>query len=119
VKTLRERGIWETVRIFTPVTFAYSLSFYLYGFWFKVAEGYGQNPENMSAFPVTLLIGILLLVESLRKRENSLALFSTPLIVPYVSQFSYSASLLALFNRPALFIIAWVLLWIPVLARFL
>jgi len=108
------KGLLQT---FAPVAAAYLLSFLAYGFWPLHLFGMESNPENMSAFPFALPIGILLTIISIRRQEMSLSTFSGPLLAPYTSQFSYSASLLALLQRPRLFILAWILLWIPVLLR--
>lgn len=115
----RESGWRETLRVFAPVTVAYLLSFWMYGFWMAQLDGMNANPENMSAFPYSVPIGLLLVYISIRDRDKNLSSFSSPLLAPYASQFSYSVSLLSLFNRPALFLLAWILLWLPVLARYL
>ena len=114
----RHAGWLEAVKVFAPVTGAYLLSFIMYGFWPIQMLWMSKNPENMSAFPFSVLPGLVLVYLSVRRNETNLSMFSGPLLAPYASQFSYSASLLALLYRPKLFILAWVLLWIPVLVRF-
>lgn len=109
---------WKGVaKAFAPVTVAYLTSFLLYGFWIKHMLGMQNNPENMSGFPFTVPVGLFLLYIALRNKEGNLSVFSGPLLAPYTSQFSYAAPLLALMHRPRLFVLAWVLLWIPVLVR--
>ena len=115
----RYTGWREVVRVFAPVTAAYLLSFALYGFWPIQMLWMHSNRENMSAFPLSVLPGLVLVYLSIRKNETNLSMFSGPLLAPYTSQFSYSASLLALLYRPKLFLLAWVLLWMPILARVL
>lgn len=111
-------GGWRhIVKEFAPVTVYYLVSFIWYGLWPLEMYGMDSNPDNMSAFPWTVPIGLLLLYISIRYAKKNLAIFSGPLLAPYVSQFSYSASLLALLRYPRLFVLAWVLLWIPVLMR--
>lgn len=111
-------GGWKYVaETFLPVTLYYLVSILWYGLWPLELIGMNSNPDNMSAFPWTVPIGVLLLSISIRYAKKNLAIFSGPLLAPYVSQFSYSASLLALLDRPRLFVLAWILLWIPVLVR--
>lgn len=111
---------WKgVVRVFAPVTAAYLLSFLLYGFWIKQLIGMDVNPDNWSGFPLTVLPALLLIYSSARWWNRKLFMFSSPLLAPYTSQFSYSVSLLALFEKPILFVVAWILLWIPVLVRIL
>jgi hypothetical protein len=111
-------GGWHYVlEQFAPVTVYYLVSFLWYGLWPLELIGMNSNPDNMSAFPWTVPIGIFLMYISIRLARKRLAMFSGPLLAPYVSQFSYSVSLLALLDQPRLFVLAWVLLWIPVLVR--
>jgi hypothetical protein len=113
-------GGWRhTVSTVTPVTVHYSISFLWYGPWFLEFTRMTVNPENMSAFPWTIPLGLFLLYAGMQNYNRNLAIFSGPLLAPYVSQFSYAACLLALLSRPKLFLFAWILLWIPVLARLL
>lgn len=113
-------GGWVWVyRTLAPVLTAYLLSFIGYGFWIVDLSGMNVNPENLSAFPHTIFLAVILLYAAMEKPEKSLAIFSGPLLAPYVSQFSYAASLIALFSRKHLFLLAWVLLWIPVIVRYL
>lgn len=117
VAAWRDGGIRQVLRVFLPVTAAYLLSFALYGFWPLQLLGMHDNPDNMSAFPWVLPIGLFLLWRALADHESRLAMFVGPLFAPYTSQFSYAAPLLALFPRPGLFLFAWAVLWVPVLVR--
>ena len=111
-------GIRQVVKTFLPISLGYLASFILYGSWLQLGT-YGTNPDNMSAFPWVMPIGGFLLGYGLMNRKKDLSIFSGALLAPYVSQFSYAASLLPLFHRKRLFLLAWVLLWIPVIVRVL
>jgi hypothetical protein len=111
-------GTGQVAKTFLPVSLGYLASFIMYGWWLKL-DSYGSNPDNMSAFPWIVPIGGLLLGYALANRKKDLSIFSGVLFAPYVSQFSYAASLLSLFNRRHLFLLAWILLWIPVILRVL
>ena len=110
----REGGVWEIVRVFAPVTGAYLLSFLLYGFWLKHLFNMANNPWNFGIFPYLVPIGIFLLYKALQQQDKRLAGMSSPMIAPYVTTYNFSIMLLSLFNRPALFLAAWVVLWLKI-----
>jgi len=113
----KEGGVREIVRVFAPVTVAYLLSFALYGFWFKHLFNMTNNPWNFGLFPYLVPIGIFLLYKALQQNDKRLAGISTPLIAPYVTGYNFSIVLLSLFNRPALFVAAWAVIWVTVFLR--
>lgn len=110
----REGGVWEIIRVFAPVTGAYLLSFLLYGFWLKHLFNMANNPWNFGIFPYLVPIGIFLLYKALQQQDKRLAGMSSPMIAPYVTTYNFSIMLLSLFNRPALFLAAWVVLWLKI-----
>jgi hypothetical protein len=113
----KDGGVREVVRVFAPVTGAYLLSFALYGFWFKHLFNMPSNPWNFGLFPYLLPIGIFLLYKALQQKDKRLAGISSPLVAPYVTGYNFSIVLLGLFNRPALFLAAWAVLWLVVFLR--
>lgn len=117
-ETVRQGGIRKFIVTFTPVTVFYIISFLLYGPWLFSFSNMGANPENVSAFPFTIPMGLLLFYISLKRKEVNLSIFSSPLLAPYTSLFSYSTGLLGLFNRPKMFIAMWIALWIIVAVRY-
>jgi hypothetical protein len=110
----KEGGVRKIVWVFAPITIAYLLSFVMYGFWFKHLFNMPNNPWNFGAFPYLVPMGIILLFAALRERDKRLAGMSSPLIAPYATTYNFSIMLLSLFNRPALFIAAWVVLWLKI-----
>jgi hypothetical protein len=115
----RDGGLRKVFRDFLPVTVAYLISFALYGFWPLQCVGMNTNPENMSAWPWVVPLGLFLVHRAVADNDRNLSIIAGPLLAPYASQFSYAAPLLALFSKPRLFLMAWVALWVPVLARLL
>ena len=103
--------------MFAPVTTAYLISFLLYGFWFKHLFNMTNNPWNFGIFPYLVPIGLFLLYKGLEQQDKRLAGMSTPLVAPYATNYNFSIMLLSLFNRPALFIAAWVVLWLRIFLR--
>jgi hypothetical protein len=110
----REGGVNEIVRVFAPVTGAYLLSFVLYGFWLKQLFNMPNNPWNFGIFPYVVPVGLFLLFKALQQQDKKLAGISSPLIAPYVTTYNFAIMLLSLFNRPALFLAAWVVLWLKI-----
>jgi hypothetical protein len=113
----KEGGVLKVAKVFTPITAAYLLSFFLYGFWPKHLLNMSNNPWNFGLFPYLVPVGIFLLYKALQLQDIRLAGISTPMISPYVTRYNFSIVLLSLFNRPALFIATWAVLWLTVLIR--
>jgi hypothetical protein len=112
-----EGGVREILRVFAPITGAYLLSFFMYGFWPGYLFNMPNNPWNWGLFPYLVPIGIFLLYKALQQKDKRLAGISSPLVAPYVTGYNFSIILLSLFNRPALFLTAWAAIWITVFIR--
>lgn len=110
----KEGGVWEVVRIFAPVSGAYLLSFFMYGFWPKYLFNMPNNPWNFGIFPYLVPIGLFLIYKALQQKNKRLAGMSGPLIAPYVTTYNFAIMLLSLFDRPALFLAAWIVLWLKI-----
>jgi hypothetical protein len=114
------RGGWrEVVRIFAPVTIALLLSFGLYGLWpfrFSSVLGIAQN-FNASLWPMSLPIGLALLVAAIRTRKVEYAMPASPCLSPYVLFHSWSSAVVALSSRTPELITAVIGLWIVVILR--
>lgn len=118
-ESYKQGGIRKVVETFTPLIVLLALSFWLYGFWFLEFSRLENNLNNMSLFPYSVLVGVYLIWASLRKQDIRHAMASSPLLAPYVTQFSYAAILTALLQKPVWLGIVSVLLWIPVILRVL
>lgn len=116
--TWKEYGWKPALKMVAPVGTAYALSFLLYGNWIAVQySGQQTNPESLAPFPWTIPLGMFILYLAVQRYDRTLPALGTSLVAPYISQFSYAIPMLQLIRRPHLFLLAWVLLWIPVLAR--
>jgi hypothetical protein len=113
----KEGGVRKIVKVFAPVTVAYLLSFVLYGFWFKHLFNMTNNPWNWGLFPYLVPFGLFLLYKALEQKDIRLSGLSSPMIAPYVTGYNYVIVLLALFTRPALFLLAWASQWFLVFLR--
>lgn len=116
-ESYREGGIRAVFKTFTPVGILLLLSFWLYGFWFLEFSRLENNLNNMALVPYSIPIGLYLIWASIRKRDMRPAMASSPLLAPYVTQFSYAAVLAALLRKPVWLGIVSAILWIPVILR--
>ena len=113
----KQGGLQQVITTFAPVTLAYLLSFILYGLWFLQLQAMPHNPANGSTIPFTIPLGLVILYAALKQQDKRLSALSTPLITPYITHYNYSIFLLSLFNRPILFLITWIALWIPAVVK--
>lgn len=116
-ESYREGGILAVFKTFAPVSFLLFLSFGLYGFWFLEFSRLENNLNNMSLFPYSIPVGLYLIWASIRGRDIRPAMASSPLLAPYVTQFSYAAVLASLLQKPVWLGIVSAVLWIPVILR--
>jgi len=97
INALTKGGIRLAVRIFMPVTIAFVVSFFLFGFWIgnfgsiKLTEIY-----NFSLWPIGLPIGIALAIYAIRHQNEGLSIFAGPFFSPYVGVHSWSVPLLTI-----------------------
>lgn len=114
----REEGIRAVIRTAFPVSLMLSASFVLYGFWpLRFEDTLARSVDNMSFYPWSLPLGVVLLFIGIYLKWNTTALAASPLLSPYVLQFTWVSLLVELLDRPRLLFFAWVALWIPVLLR--
>lgn len=115
----REGGLRRVVLVFFPVCIAYLLSFWLYGLW-PLRLGnvltYGQS-FNASLWPLSIPVGLVLLVTAIRQRHMEWAMPASPCLSPYVLFHSWSAALMALMRQPVQLMAATTGLWLIVLGE--
>jgi hypothetical protein len=114
----REKGFLEVVKVFAPVTVLLLLSFVVYGFWpLRFDQTLAWSVDNTTLGLQGMFIGGVGLVWAIRNRSEKAALASGPFFSPYVLQFTWSAALVPLLDKPAELLAAVVLLWVPVVVR--
>jgi hypothetical protein len=84
----------------------------LYGFPSSHSSNLVAEWFNLSLFPYTIVVGLLILGDGIRKENPVSAIASSPFFSPYFTSFSLVGLLLALFERPILLVLAWILLWV-------
>jgi len=113
-------GGWSQVgRRFAPVTIALLLSFIPYGLWplgFGGVLGFARD-FNASLWPMSIPIGLTLIVTALRRHKITYAMPASPCLSPYVLFHSWSSALVALAAHTPEMVTAVVGLWVLVIIR--
>lgn len=115
-EAFRRGGLREVVRLIAPVTAAFVLSFLVYGFWpayYRVTYDFSMS-WNASLWPISIPVGVLLLVHSLRSKKPGFAVAASPCLSPYVIFHSWSGALVMLARYPVEMVAAVIGLWILV-----
>jgi len=113
ILTWKTKGLIEVVKVFGPVAIALLISFLIFGFWpmnFNNAFGWGGNA---SLWPISIPVGLGLLVASIRKQNISYAISASPCLSPYLLLHSWIGPLIALassqYEMAAVVIGLWIL----------
>jgi hypothetical protein len=118
VEAWRQGGWKLVVKTFAPFTIVLFLSFIIFGFWpsysFKVIEVW----YNASLWPMSIPVGLALLITSLRKRKIEYAMAASPCLSPYALFYSWTGALLAIVSSTPETIAAVIGLWILIAIRF-
>jgi len=115
----KDSGLLGLTKLLAPISIAYLLSFWLYGFWILRMLVLPNTDINMGTFPHGIWVGFVLIYLSIKNNDKDLAAVSSVFLAPYVSQFSYSVVLLSSFKNKVAFMLIWIGLWIPVMMRIL
>lgn len=120
IQIWRHKGPGAALRAFLPVSLMLSASFIIYGVWpLRFSQTLAWSVDNTALFPWGFPLGVVLLYVAIEAGWKSTALAASPLLSPYVLQFTWVSLLVELLDRPRLFFFAWVALWIPVIIRIL
>jgi hypothetical protein len=106
------RGSLGTIRTFFPMGLFIVFSILVYGLPSSHSSNLIAEWFNISLFPYTIIVGLLLLGDGIRRKNPVSAIASSPFFSPYLTSFSLVGPLLALFERPILLALAWILLWV-------
>jgi hypothetical protein len=117
VEAWRNGGPKEVFRVVWPVTVGMLLSFLIFGLWPLRASGTVGFFWNASLWPMSIPVGLGLLVAAFRTRQKRYAMAASPCLSPYVLFHSWSAAFAAVIPHQLEFFAAWVGLWILVLIR--
>ncbi|NLF49532.1 MAG: hypothetical protein GX577_00200 [Leptolinea sp.] len=113
----KKNGWREVVRISTPVTILFLISFLLYGLWPLNFSIVNEWKGNASLWPSSIPVGLALLATALRREKIEYAMAASPCLSPYVLLHSWIGPLLAISASTIETICAVIGLWILVLIR--
>jgi hypothetical protein len=116
----KEGKLKKVLQTFTPVLVAYLLSFAAYGLWLLKVDNLVQGSSqrgymDINMWPVSIPIGLVLLVMALRQRNQFFAFMASPFLSPYVGGNSYAVVILGLARYPWEAVVASAGLWIAML----
>lgn len=107
--------IKEVIRVFAPVCTGYVIGYILFGtdaIW-RGSEFIGSNLEwDATTFPLTIPVGLVLLISAIRSHNIKLAIPASPFLAPYIAFYSWPAALLGLADNTWLLTIAVIGMWI-------
>jgi hypothetical protein len=90
------RGRWrEVLRTFWPISVTLVLSIIIFGPWPLRFETQAGVWWNASLWPMSIPVGLALLVAALHKRKIEFAMAASPCLSPYLMMHSWVAALLA------------------------
>lgn len=96
VEAWRMGGLRQVLIVFAPVTAAYLLSFAIFGFWPLQNTYNSGDPFQVSIWPLSIPIGLVVLVQAVRSRNLGLAIVASPFFSPYVQAYSWAGALFGL-----------------------
>ena len=119
IESWRKGGWRQTLRTFAPVTIVFLGSLWLYGLWpLNMRTALAMSaPVNSSLWPISIPIGLTLLVTAIQKRQIRFAMPASPCLSPYVLFHAWSSALIALVSQPLQLITVVIGLWIVVIMR--
>lgn len=117
VESWRKGGKSEVIRVFWPVSVVFLASLVAFGPW-PLRFGQPVNDWwNASLWPLSIPVGLALLVISFRKHNAKYAMGAAPCLSPYVLLHSWVGALIALAELPLEMTAAVAGLWLVVILR--
>jgi hypothetical protein len=118
IEAWREGGWRAVVKTFAPFAAVLLLSFAIFGFWPSYSFGVIGVFYNASLWPVSIPVGLALLVTAIRKRKLEYAMAASPCLSPYLLFYSWGGALLAIVSSVPETVAAVIGLWILVAIRY-
>jgi hypothetical protein len=118
VESWRDGGWRETLRVFLPITLTGILSLLLYGMWPLRAGVEVGLWWNASLWPMSLPVGLVLIVTAIRSRKLAYAMGASPCFSPYILLHSWVVAVYALIQSTPETVAAVIGLWLLVLIRY-
>ena len=119
VEAWREGGLRQVVHVFWPVSVCSVASVLLFGPWPLRFQREVSLGWNASLWPMSIPVGLALLVASIRTRKANYAMAASPCLSPYVLLHAWSGALVSIVSLQAETLVAVAGLWILVAIRVL
>lgn len=116
VEAWRTGGVKQVVRTFAPITAAWLAAFAIFGVWITRWEQEIDLWWNASAWPLSIPVGLALLVTAVRTRRIQFAMPAGACLSPYVLLHAWVGALTALIKLPAEMAAAVLGLWLIVVS---
>ena len=110
-------GFRETLRVFLPVTIVTLLSFVVFGLWPLSFIRAMQYSWNASLWPLSIPVGLVLMVQALRQKDIRFSMAASPCLSPYVLFHSWAGALGAILSDTVLTLTAVIGLWGVIIFR--
>jgi hypothetical protein len=90
IESWRSGGFRKVVWVFSPVAFAYGISFLLFGPWIlHIGTAISSLSNTANVWPWGLLAGSVLAVVAFHQRKANFALIAGPFFSPYLAPYSW------------------------------
>ena len=97
VEAYMSGGIKRVLHIFSPAVGLFGLTLIIYGPYFLTFSELLHNPGwNLSFWPYSIVIGIVMLILSFKKHNSGNAIISGPFFSPYMGYYSWPIAVLGL-----------------------
>lgn len=117
VESWRTGGYRKTIQVFWPISLATLLSFLLFGLWPLRATVEISLWWNTSLWPMSIPVGLALLVAAIRRHDIRYAMGASPCFAPYILFHSWVIALYAIIRSTPETITAVIGLWILMAIR--
>ncbi|MFZ3078832.1 MAG: hypothetical protein WA109_04025 [Bellilinea sp.] len=117
VQSWRKGRLREIIRVFAPISLVTIISLGVFGFWPLGINNALKWGVTASLWPLSIPIGLVLIVGAIRKQKIKYAMASSPFLSPYVILHSWIGPLLAIVSSVPETVAAVVGLWIVVAIR--
>ena len=113
IREWKSRSQLEFIKFCAPLGFFMLASYLLFGQQFFSAPITAlPMANNVSLWPTSIPIGLLILINSYQKQDELFSLTAGPLLSPYLSAHTWFMSIFALIGRPTYLVIVSISTWI-------
>jgi hypothetical protein len=117
ITTLKKEKITGAIRVFAPVSIMYALSLAVFGLWPIKFNSTISFPWNASLWPLSIPIGLVLLISSIRNNNFHHSIVASPFLSPYVLLHSWIGAFLGIAPFQYETMAAVIGMWLVILIR--